>query len=201
VETLKDIWEELGTKVRRFVGARVNDAHAADDIAQDVLLKVQGQLGSLPAEEKLPAWVFTVARNAVVDYYRARAVRDHAGVADVHLLGGREPDDAETAVRELAPCLSKMIELLPEPYRGALKSADIDQVPHQELADRSGITLTAAKSRVRRGRQQLREMILDCCDVDRDARGGVMNYQTTDRSARYCGGADDDCGKPRGCGG
>ena len=105
------------------------------------------------------------------------------------------------SVGELALCLSRMIELLPEPYRAALRSADIEGLTHQELAERAGISLTAAKSRVRRGRQQLREMIFDCCNVERDARGRVMDYQTTERSTRYCGSPCDKDEKPRGCGG
>ena len=58
---------------------------------------------------------------------------------------------------------------------------------------------TAAMETVRRARQQLREMILDCCTIDRDARGGVTDYQTTARSARYCG-RDEDLPQGR-CGG
>ena len=56
-ETLQEIWAELGTRLRRFVGNRVNDSHTADDLTQDVLLKVQAQLGDLPPDDKLPAWV------------------------------------------------------------------------------------------------------------------------------------------------
>ena len=72
MQTLQDIWSEFGTRLRRFIGGRVNDPHAADDLTQDLLLKVQTQLDKLPEEDKLPAWVFAVARNAIVDYYRAR---------------------------------------------------------------------------------------------------------------------------------
>ena len=71
METLHDIWAELGGRVRRFVGHRVNDPATAEDIAQDVMLKVQSQLHDLPSDDKLPAWVFTVARNAIIDHYRA----------------------------------------------------------------------------------------------------------------------------------
>jgi RNA polymerase sigma-70 factor (ECF subfamily) len=59
-----------------------------------------------------------------------------------------------------------------------------------------GISLSGAKSRVQRARQQLREMIHDCCQIERDGRGNVFDYQSTERSSRYCG---DDQGKPQ-CG-
>jgi RNA polymerase sigma-70 factor (ECF subfamily) len=194
MDTLDITWGELGTRVRRFVASRVNDDHVADDITQDVMLKVQSQLGALPPEERLPAWVFAVARNAITDHYRARAVRQHVDLDDVNVAGVDSDAERDAAVRELTPCLTRMVELLPEPYRAAMKLADFDGLSQQEIADRMGISLSGAKSRVQRARQQLREMILDCCKVERDARGNVMSYDTTERSARYCG--TDDTGKP-----
>src|SRR5678816_1759015 len=117
METLQDIWTDLGSRVRGFVSKRVNDAHAADDITQDVMLKVQSHLDSLPSEDKLPAWVLAVARNAVVDHYRARAVRDHADIADVDPADDATEEERQAAIRGLTPCLMRMIEQLPEPYR------------------------------------------------------------------------------------
>lgn len=196
METLQDIWRELGARLRRFVGSRVNDPHAADDITQDVMLKAQARLDSMPPEDKLPAWVFAVARNAIVDHYRARAVRDHAGIDAAEPVADGTGDEQRAALRELAPCLLRMVEQLPEPYRAAMKMADFDGLGQQEIADRTGISLSGAKSRVQRARQQLGEMILDCCNLERDARGNVMDFETTERSSRYCGDQD---GKPQ-CG-
>lgn len=194
-ETMPDIWKELNAKVRGFVGKRVGDPSAADDITQDVMLKVQTHVGSLPPENKLPAWLFAVARNAVIDHYRSRAVRaDHAAVADVEQFGDETEVDRREAIERLTPCLIRMIELVPEPYREALKLIDFEGLGQQELADRAGISLSGAKSRVQRGRLQLKEMIEDCCMVERDARGNVMEFETTEKSARYCG---EERGKPR----
>ena len=116
METMQTIWSDLGLRVRRFVGARVNDAHAADDIAQDVMLKVQTQLDALPPDDKLPAWVFQIARNAIIDHYRAGAVRKHADIAESQ-LAATEPDDDDraAAIADLAPCLVRMVDLLPPP--------------------------------------------------------------------------------------
>lgn len=87
-----------------------------------------------------------------------------------------------------------MVELLPKPYREAMRLADFEGLSQQEIADRMGISLSGAKSRVQRARQQLREMILDCCHVERDRRGNVVDYARTDQSSRYCGDRD---GKPQ----
>ena len=187
METLHDIWTDLGGRVRAFVGKRVNDDHEADDITQDVMLKVQSQLDALPPENKLPAWVLAVARNATIDHYRSRAVRNHADIADLDPADDAAEAERQSAVRDLTPCLTRMIEQLPEPYREAMKLADIEGLSQQEVADRAGISLSGAKSRVQRARQQLRAMILDCCRVERDGRGNVVDCETTERSSRYCG--------------
>lgn len=197
METIQTNWAELTSQVRRFVGRRLSDPHAADDVTQDVMLKVQAQLGELPPEEKLSAWVWRVARNAIVDHYRARGVRDHGSIDEAQVPDGTGADEQHEAVRELTPCLNKLIAHLPEPYRQALTLADLEGLSQQELAERAGVSLSGAKSRVQRARQQLRELILDCCDVVPDGRGGVADVQTTERTGRYCD--VDDLG--RGCGG
>jgi RNA polymerase sigma-70 factor, ECF subfamily len=85
--------------------------------------------------------------------------------------------EAETnvAVRELTPCLVRMVERLPEPYREAMKLVDFEGLSQQQLADRMDISLSGAKSRVQRARQQLREMVLDCCRVEWDGRGSTSS--------------------------
>ena len=197
MEALEDIWSELGDRVKAFVRKRVNDRHAADDIAQDVMLKVQAQLDALPPEDKLPAWVMAVARNTVIDHYRARTLRNHTKVDAIEPADEAAETQQQDALHELAPCLARMVEHLPDPYREAMKLADFEGLSQQEVADRAGISLSGAKSRVQRARQMLREMIQDCCRIERDGRGNVVDYETTDRSAHYCGDADGNpqCGQ------
>jgi RNA polymerase sigma-70 factor, ECF subfamily len=198
METMRAVWSDLGERVRRFVAARVNDAHAAEDVAQDVMLKVQTQLDALPPDDKLPAWVFRIARNAVIDHYRSRGVRGHAPLGENDVATADDDDDTMAgAAREMTACLTRMVELLPEPYRDAIKLADFEGLSQQELADRAGVSLSGAKSRVQRGRAMLREMIQDCCRVERDGRGNVMDFERTERSARYCRDESGDarCGR------
>ena len=193
MRTLAQDWTELGSRVRAFIGKRVNDSHAADDIVQDVMLKVQTQLESLPPEEKLAAWVLTIARHAIIDHYRSRGVRAHGDIADVDAADDSDEDRRDTAAG-LTACVARMITQLPEPYRQAMELADIEGLPQKEIADRIGVSLSGAKSRVQRARQQLRRMLLDCCQIDRDRRGNIVDYQTTPRSGEYCG---DGSGKPQ----
>ena len=179
--TSPNAWTDLHAAVRTFVGRRVRDAHAADDIAQDVMLKLQSQLATeAPAEEKLDAWVFRVARNAVIDHYRGRREPEPVD-ADV-----AAPHDEPTPAVELSGCVRQIITRLPPEYAEALTLTDLEGLTQQQLADRIGLSLSAAKSRVQRAREKLRAMILDCCNVERNRAGGVVDYQTTPRTPKYC---------------
>ena len=182
-------WSDLHAAVRAFVGKRVRDGHAGDDIAQDVMLKLQSQLAAnaAPADEKLDAWVFRVARNAVIDHYRAR--RESVPV-DADLPAS---DDAPTPAAELSQCVRQIITRLPPEYAEALTLTDLEGLTQQQLADRIGLSLSAAKSRVQRARERLQAMILDCCDVERNRSGAVVDYQTTPRTPKYCDDASGPC--------
>ena len=186
-------WTEMIEPLRRFIRRRVGDEHVAADLTQDVLLKAHAGLATAPEGGRLAAWLFQIARNTVIDHYRSRAVRDHADIDADSLADGGEAE--QEAVRDLTPCLTRMVELLPEPYREAMRLADLEGLSQQEVADRAAISLSGAKSRVQRARQMLRDMVLDCCRVERDGRGNAFDFETTERSSWYCG--NDDEGGPK----
>ena len=74
-------------------------------------------------------------------------------------------------------CVRPMIERLPEPYREALLLSEMEGMTQSAVAERLGISTSGAKSRVQRGREQLKAMILQCCHVDLDRRGNVLEYR------------------------
>lgn len=178
-------WSELHAGVRAFVGRRINDPHAADDLTQDVMLKVQARLAEAAsgADEKLDAWVFRVARNAVVDHYRTRRA-GNAPIDDEELAAAEHEADP---VAELSQCVRRMIGHLPPEYAEALRLADLEGLSQQEVAERAGLSLSGAKSRIQRARQKLAAMFLDCCTIERGRGGGLIDYQTTPRTQNYCG--------------
>ena len=68
-----ELWRELHARLRGFVRARISDPDAADDVAQEVLLRLHRNLGALRAEDRLDAFAYRIARNAIIDHYRSRA--------------------------------------------------------------------------------------------------------------------------------
>ena len=177
-------WKELRTELVRFVASRVGDAATADDIVHDVLLRALDALRGPEPPRQLRAWLYRSTRNAVVDHYRTRKP-DAALPED---LPGEGPDEDDRTERELARCLGPLIRTLPRPYRRAVGLAEIDDLPQRVIAEREGISLSGAKSRVQRGRKMLRESLLACCRVEMDRRGGIRDYEPKGADGRC------DCG-------
>ena len=169
----RDTWEAYRTKLYRFVLARVRDEAAAEDIVHDVLAKAYARRDTLRDRGKLGQWLYQIARNAIADHYRKRRPTEELPVG----LADREPDASGEAERELARCLTPFIEELPPHYRQAVMLAELQGLTQREVASKLGLSVSGAKSRVQRARKQLEAMLLECCRVEFDSRGGVADYE------------------------
>jgi RNA polymerase sigma-70 factor, ECF subfamily len=182
--TLEHIWDEFAEKLNQFIRARVSDPATAEDILQDVFLKIQRRLGQLKDAAKLQSWVYLIARNAIIDHYRTR--KETVEVPDSLPL---EADPGDAAVEGLQGAFRRMIDGLPEPYREAVLLTEFEGLTQQELANRLGLTLSGAKSRVQRGRAQLRQMLDECCTFEFDRRGKVIGCEPRAQAGcEECGG-------------
>jgi RNA polymerase sigma-70 factor (ECF subfamily) len=86
--------------------------------------------------------------------------------------------DAAELRAELAGCLRPMIDQLSQDYRDAITLVELKGLTQQAAAKQMGISLSGMKSRVQRGRARLKQMLDDCCLIELDRRGGVVDYRT-----------------------
>jgi RNA polymerase sigma-70 factor (ECF subfamily) len=175
------IWEEHNAGLRRFVERRVSDSSAVDDILQDVFLKIHSRIDTLNDDARLEAWIFRIARNAVIDHYRAR--KPHLPLsADLE----EPPAEERSALENLADCVGPMIERLPDRYRESVILSELEGVNQAEIARRQDLSLSAVKSRVRRGRAKLKEMISECCRLEFDRLGTLVGFDPKTAGCRPC---------------
>lgn len=165
------IWTHLSADLRQFIRRRVADDHAADDLLQETFVRVHRAIGTLEEADRLAAWVYRIARNVIHDHHR-KAANSAAALVDVD-----PADEAPEAVAcRCAGWLGEMVASLPDGYREAVQLAEIDGLPQQEVADRLGLSLSGAKSRIQRGRAMLRDALDRCCRFEFDGRGNLMDY-------------------------
>ncbi|MCG3172209.1 MAG: hypothetical protein GMKNLPBB_00355 [Myxococcota bacterium] len=170
-------WRDLEIRIRRYAARRVPPGDL-DDVTQEIFLRLVKGMDSLRNEQSFGPWVYQVAHNTIADFHRARFRRgetggETTGEAD-DLPGGEEENQAE---QEVAGFVVPFLAALPPPYREALTLVDLQGMTQGDAAELVGISLPGMKSRVRRGRQMLKESIEACCRIAVDSRGRVMDVE------------------------
>jgi RNA polymerase sigma-70 factor, ECF subfamily len=170
---IERIYFDFDANLRRFLRNRVSDPAAVDDILQETYLRIHRYADSLREHGRLQSWVYQIARNALVDYYRRQ--RESVELPET-LAMPDDGDDDNPAARELARSMRQMLRCLPEKYQQALLLTEFEGLKQHELAEYLGLSLSGAKSRVQRAREKLKETLLDCCHVELDRLGQVLSY-------------------------
>lgn len=144
------------TKV--FIAKKVDSQQIAEDLMQEVFVRVHQRLNTLDEIGKIRSWVYVIARNIVTDYYRTKKI----SVAFPDEEISAEPQgEKEKTVRD---CLLPLIRKLPEKYGSAVWLSEIEGTKHAEVARILKISLSGAKSRIQRGRKLLQYGYMDCCN-------------------------------------
>lgn len=185
--TTDAIWSDLSSDLRRFIRRRVPDEHVADDLLQETFVRVHRNLGTLLEAERVAGWVYQIARNVVHDHHRG-ALNPTVALADAEELSA-DDDEQKSGCRSFT-WLDEMIRLLPDGYRQAVQMAEIEEHSQQDVADRLGLSLSGAKSRIQRGRAMLKDALQRWCSFELDVRGRVTGCdpKPDQQVCRDCGG-------------
>lgn len=180
--TTSSMWEQLHDGLRAFIAKRTQNAAETDDLLQEVFLRVHQHMDRLKDPDRIISWVFQITRNAIIDHYRSpeRKRELPVGLAteineDKQALALEE--DKNEAKYELSNCLRPMIERLSVDYREAIRLVELEGLTNQEAASKLGLSVPGMKSRVQRGRRQLRKMLNECCLIELDRRRGVVEFE------------------------
>lgn len=178
-------FRELADPLRRFLRSRVGDRDVAEDLLQEVFLRLQERREPIGEIERIDAWLFRVAGNVAIDHLRRRG--------EVELVERDEPSeepqviDDDQPTRVLASWLSARVAELPEKYREVLELTEQRGLSQREVAEQLGLPYSTVKSRVQRGRDLLHAELLRCCEVELDSRNHITDFRPR---AQPCGCGD-----------
>jgi len=161
-------WRAHESELVRFLSHRLGDLSQAEDLLQEVFLRAMRQGQGFCAIEQPRAWLFQVARNALIDH--TRTIRHRVELPEDLVA---PPTDEQAPVEALVGCLERNLGRLSEEDRAILLACDLRGKTVRAYADDSGLSLAAAKSRLLRARQRLRESLLLHCQVRFDEAGRV----------------------------
>ena len=149
---LEELWQTMQARLYGYGCKRLGDTSQADDFVQKVFLKMQVNFTKMIAREPVEAWIFTVARNEIADWYRERAKSDVP--AEAELLDRDSAAESwsipfeeqiETRIGDIRPLYAYLRAIL---ARGWLRDDDlraywqgiVDEVPQRTLAKEFGVT-------------------------------------------------------------
>lgn len=170
-------WRELEARLRPYVARRLAASCDVDDVVQDVFVRMHRGLADLRDSDRFGGWVYTIAEHAVADHLRKRARHLVAGHSNVQLEDEvAEWHDAGGALEaDLAECVTLFVSRLTSPYRDAITLTELQGLTQKDAAEMLGLSPSCTKSRVHRGREQIRRMFEECCEISVDARGHIVD--------------------------
>lgn len=135
----------------------VSDRHLAEDIVQEVFLKVFRYLPSYKGESTLGAWIKSIAVNTAIEHLRRH--RKIQYVEDIPELPMQTADAADTAPRLEMAVIHEAIKQLPSGSRVVLSLYLLEGYQHQEIAQILDISESTSKTQYRRGKQLLQQLL------------------------------------------
>ena len=161
--------------VRRFARAFAGNDADADDLAQDALLKAYRSLGGYRFQSAFSTWLYAIVRNQFLDCTKSRAGKERAveeQIDEGHLESatGDSPIDDQLVREEERRRVWRALGQVPTEYRTTLVLFDLEGLTYDEVAAIERIPMGTVKSRLSRGRERLRQLLL----ADGESAAGNM---------------------------
>jgi RNA polymerase sigma-70 factor (ECF subfamily) len=175
----EDVVREHGNRVYRLAYRLTGNAHDAEDLTQDVFVRVFRSLADY-TPGTFEGWLHRITTNLFLDRMRRQQkIRFDALPEDTERLAGREASpEAVYAEAHLDADIEAALAALPPDFRAAVVLCDIEQLSYEEIAQTLGVKLGTVRSRISRGRAMLRSALADRAPREaRDAAEAVVPAQ------------------------
>ncbi|WP_407661430.1 RNA polymerase sigma factor SigE [Frankia nepalensis] len=158
----EDVVREHGNRVYRLAYRLTGNAHDAEDLTQDVFVRVFRSLADY-TPGTFEGWLHRITTNLFLDRMRRQQkIRFDALPEDTERLAGREASpEAVYAEAHLDADIEAALAALPPDFRAAVVLCDIEQLSYEEIAQTLGVKLGTVRSRISRGRAMLRAALAD----------------------------------------
>lgn len=167
---MNDIWNTFNHKLLSFIRSKVNNREDAEDLLQEVFIKIYSRLQDLKNEDKLESWIYQITRNAVIDYYRKKKLVYTTMPEFIDIC-----EKKEDPPRDFAKCLKAFISQLKKEEQDIINATAINGEKQKEYALRNGEAYSTIKSRLQRARKKLKDLFISCCQLQLDRSGNIID--------------------------
>jgi RNA polymerase sigma-70 factor (ECF subfamily) len=175
IASVEQAWTEHKQALFAFIYSKVDTKEDAEDILNDVFLRLVKATHKAPFPHAISGWLYHVTKNRIVDYYRTKK---HVEQLPAELA---QEESEITIIKQLSHCILPMIHALPERYQRPLLLSEIDGKPYKEVAIELELSLSAVKSRILRGREKLLNSMVKCCTLYHNKANETIDYKEKNR--------------------
>jgi RNA polymerase sigma-70 factor, ECF subfamily len=163
-------------KILRYLTRLVGEAEA-EDLTQEVFIKVNQAWGTFRGEAHLSTWIYRIATNAAIDKFRTVSFRQDAAEGEwddsnetdaAEIWSGEAPASIEKQLmqKDMYACFEEFVENMPVNYRTVFVLSDLEALTNNEIAEILGLSLETVKIRLHRGRAKLVKELKAHCKAD-----------------------------------
>jgi len=179
---IENLWTNIHGKLFGYISKQIKNKDDINDIIQDTFIKVKTNIDSLKNPAKVESWIFQIARNTMNDFFRKqkKSFNNEENTEEISIEQDATTEEdikIKIQTQHFSEYAGFVVSELPEKYRIAVHLADIEGLSMKEVATELGISISGAKSRVQRGRKMIKEIILECCEVNTDKYGNIVDYK------------------------
>ena len=164
-------WRKVFNVAYKFVGKH----DEAEDLTQDIFLKIFRALGTFDRRANFQTWIISISRNLCIDHYRSvrkerQTIAREVDTSDLQPASNDRGPYHAAEHQDLRVLLKQALQTLPLTLRTAVVMRDLQELSYQEIADRLGLPEGTVKSRINRGRIELARQLRRLQDKQPTAR-------------------------------
>jgi RNA polymerase sigma-70 factor (ECF subfamily) len=169
-----ELWNKFNLKLLNYIKTTVANTHDAEDILQNVFVKIFNSIEQLENQSAVKPWIYKITKNTIIDFYKKK--KDMLVPHETLYMIEDEIDDIDNMNDDISNCMKNMVFNLPDKYQNVYDLYENKAMKHKEIAKVLDISVPASKVRLKRAKDMIREKLLECCDFEVDKYGNIINY-------------------------
>ncbi|MFQ6608817.1 MAG: RNA polymerase sigma factor, partial [Fidelibacterota bacterium] len=168
------IYNRYEKPIYNYVWRLVGEQPIAEDLTQEIFIKVYRNLTGFQGKSKLSTWIYKIATNACIDYFRTSAYKRQMNTVDIEdqNINNSTHDETESNLSiedliikdDMKKCIHQCVDDLPSDYRSVIVLHDLQGFKNREIAEILDASIDNVKIRLHRARKKLRSVFSSNCD-------------------------------------
>lgn len=185
--SLESLWAEYQQAIRAFLHSKVSNQDDVEDLQQEILLKTYQNLSSVKDVTSVKSWLFQLAHRTVIDFYRKRAREQREANEQGSEVQEQWFEQSEVDLeQEMAKCIKPFVAALPSQQAELIEAVDLNGESQKMMAEKVGVSYSTLKSRVQKGRLELKKLFEQCCTLQLDKHGNVIDCEAKSKTCSNC---------------